>query len=226
MHCDPKWCMPLREKNLPAIPSPQDPLPPPLAQTVRVEGNLPPSPSPATPTDNKQRAAPQRKSYYRCMKVHRVLYNQMAKKFEPFTTTERLVELMHEFDTQTNEALNRVIAKYAPKDRTYSTTMSLSNRIAIVTGIHNDGHHAFWTNVFKRIRLPINAHLDNNLNKCDRTKLLKKKYSERKEVKLVRVKSHIEKVKELMNKQKKMNFEGLPTNPVLRWKNWILFHLL
>ena len=79
-------------------------------------------------------------SYYRSMTEHKSLFDLMWSKYAPYITPERLLECLHPFDTQLNESLNNVVARYAPKNRTYGTTMSLSNRISIVVGIHNMGH--------------------------------------------------------------------------------------
>ena len=79
-------------------------------------------------------------SYYRSQTEHKELFDILTKTYAPYITLERLIESLHLFDTQLNEALNNIVARYAPKNRTYRTTMSLSNRIAIVIGIHNMGH--------------------------------------------------------------------------------------
>ena len=52
-----------------------------------------------------------------------------------------------------NEALNNIIARYAPKNRIYGTTMSLTYRIFMVVGIHNLGHYRFWREVFNLLGL-------------------------------------------------------------------------
>ena len=196
-YCDPRWCVPSRT-NLPSK-NAQTHASTPLAQTVNEAENLPPTHQSTTPTDNNQRAgtAPT-KSFYRCKKRNRALYEQMVEAYEPYIRTERLLESMHPFHTQINVALNSIISKYAPKDRTYSSNMSLANRIAIVIGIHNDGHYSFWNQVFDSLGLPMSDDLAKNLRRKDETKRVRKEYNERKEVKLRRVRNHIEKVKELM----------------------------
>ena len=146
-YCDPRWCVPSR-MNLPMS---QDTSSPP-AQTVRKENSLPPTHQISSPTDNNVRTGAAKQSYhrwkrrdrqvfrhratvsksfYRCKKRNRRLYEQMWKVYEPYITKERLLKSLHPFHTETNEVLNRLIAMYAPKDRTYSSTMSLSNHIAI-----------------------------------------------------------------------------------------------
>ena len=132
----------------------------------------------------------------------------MRKTYAPYTTPERLMESMHTFHTQTNEALNSVIAKYAPKNRTYGTTMSLSNRIAIVIGIHNMGHLAYWSEVFKRVGLGMPTDLLENLERLDHVKSWKRKYNSAPVVKQKRVKARNEKMQTLLKQQKKDHTRG------------------
>ena len=81
--------------------------------------------------------------------------------------------------------------------------MALSNRIAIVIGIHNLGHLNYWQKVFNLIGIPMSADLHNNLLRKDGNKGLKRKYNEKKEVKAKRAKLNHEKMKEMINKQMK-----------------------
>ena len=79
--------------------------------------------------------------------------------------------------------------------------MSHSNRIGIVIGIHNSGHHAYWSSVFNLLHLPMGNDLSNNLLQLDQRKDLKRKYNGRTEVKKKRVRKNNEKMKELIQKQ-------------------------
>ena len=104
-------------------------------------------------------------------------------------------------DTQLNEALNAVIARYAPKNRSYGMSMSLSNRIAIVTGIHNMSHNCFWKEVFELLELQMTTSMHKNLNAYDRRKDLKRQYIARKDVKEKRVRVQNEQLQEMVRKQ-------------------------
>ena len=77
----------------------------------------------------------------------------MSEIWEKLTTDERLKECMHPFDSQINEALNTSVGKYAPKGRTYCTSMSLANRVLIAMGTHNLGYLQYWTRVFESLQL-------------------------------------------------------------------------
>ena len=63
--------------------------------------------------------------------------------YRPFTTTTRLKESLHEFDTQKNETMNTSIAKYAHTPKTYEMTISLTNRVMIAVGTNNFGHEKY-----------------------------------------------------------------------------------
>ena len=92
-------------------------------------------------------------SFYRCKVKDKVLYQQMRDAYEPFTKEERLRESLHSYSTQKNEAMNNSVAKYAPKTRTYSTTMALTNRVMIVIGTSNLGYVTFWERFFSILLL-------------------------------------------------------------------------
>merc|ERR1711884_108251 len=89
--------------------------------------------------------------YYRCKVRDKIIYDKMKEAYDPFITEERLEESRHGFTTQANESFNISVAAYAPKNKTYSTTMSLSNRVHIAIGIKNYGHFIYWKRVFKKL---------------------------------------------------------------------------
>ena len=137
-------------------------------------------------------------SYYCSMTKLKFLFDLFMKTLAPYITPERLLESLHSFETQLNETLNNVVARYAPKNRSYGTTMTLSNRIAIIVGIHNIGHIGYWSEVFKRIGLRMMPDLQTNLERMDRLKDWKRKYNNTTEVKVRRVKSKNEKMQVLV----------------------------
>ena len=56
-------------------------------------------------------------SFYRCKKKDKKLYVQIWKVYEPLTTSKRLQDFLHLFDTQGIEAMNESVGKYAPKQK-------------------------------------------------------------------------------------------------------------
>ncbi len=72
------------------------------------------------------------------------LYTKMKTIHDKYTTEARLRELWHPYDSQKNESINKRISKYAPKDREYSRSMSLTNRVAIALGVTSVGYLQYW----------------------------------------------------------------------------------
>ena len=127
----------------------------------------------------------------------------MKEAYQPFTTEERLQESLHNYSTQKNEAMNNSIAKYAPKIRTYSTTMALTNRIMIAIGTCNFGYVTFWQRVFLDLGLTMNTDTEFFLIAKDNKHTYRKKYQEKIETKVRRVETQNQKMKEDMVKQRK-----------------------
>ena len=82
------------------------------------------------------------RGYYRCKHKHPKTYELICNTYQKYITDEHLKMLHHPW---TNEALNRCVSAYAPKDRTYSKTESLKTRVDIAAAIHNVGHENFST---------------------------------------------------------------------------------
>ena len=141
-------------------PLPQRPVPPatPVANP----------PSPPTEAVEQKRE----KGYHRCKVRHAVLYAQI---WEELTIDEQLLESMHGWHSQCNEALNTAIAKYARKGRTYCTTMSLTNRVMICMGIHNLGYYDHWSRVLISLKMFMSPALTRHLQQKDKNKKEKKR---------------------------------------------------
>ena len=121
-YCDSTWCRKANvTKEVDELIDTIDHLPTlshPLANTVSPEEkDHPPSPNSPEPTDNSHETNKANESYYHSKEYDFDLYNQLIEAYEKFTTPERLAEILHPFDTQLNEALHHVIAKYAPKHK-------------------------------------------------------------------------------------------------------------
>ena len=162
-------------------------------------GDHPPSP---LPTDSTTKVSKSNKvSFYRCKIKHRKLFERMKKALTRYATPERMSECLHGFRTQMNKCVNNLISYYAPKNKTYGTTMALNNRISIVTGIHNLGYHEYWTRSFDSLELSIPLHLCNNLTRRDKKKSTKRKYNEKKETKKKRMKVTYDKMQTMIKQQ-------------------------
>ena len=132
----------------------------------------------------------------------------MTRCYLPFTTEERLKESLHIFSTQKNEAMNNSVAKYAPKTRTYSTSMSLTNRVMIAIGCCNLGFYIFWNRVYADLGLIMLDDTKAFLEEKDKNKLYRKEYQRKVETKRHRSESKCKQIKELMEKQKKDEKRG------------------
>ena len=113
----------------------------------RKTGNLP---GDSVPSDDEHPGStahppqPERPTYYRCKIADKKLREQIWKVLEPCIRPHRLMELLHSWDTQLNEAMNQIVVKYAPKHKCLGTTMALSHPVHVAIGIQHLGHFEFW----------------------------------------------------------------------------------
>ena len=84
-------------------------------------------------------------------KVDQKLYDDLHTILSPFSTLEKLKEIAHGMDTQVNESLNNTISWLAPKNKTYSGTNSLKNRIDIAVSINSLGYDVYFEMLFEEL---------------------------------------------------------------------------
>jgi hypothetical protein len=89
---------------------------------------------------------------YRCKVKNNQLYLFCSKIIEIFSTKENLRECHHRMHSQKNEAMNRSIMRYCPKEKTSCRTMALTSRINIAIGIDTVGHSKFYENLFDAMK--------------------------------------------------------------------------
>ena len=63
--------------------------------------------------------------------------------------------------------MNLAVARYTPKTRCYSMTMSLQNRVSIAVGLANGGYDSFWRDVFQRCGLCVPPKMAEYLKEKD-----------------------------------------------------------
>ena len=56
------------------------------------------------------------KGYYRCKTVDKEMYETLKNEIEKYVTDEKLQECCHEYDTNVNESIYNICAKYASKE--------------------------------------------------------------------------------------------------------------
>ena len=69
--------------------------------------------------------------YARSKETRSDVYKQIVGALKPYITKETLIQLAHRWHTQRNEAMDQVVSTFAPKERTYSLTVSLDYRVAL-----------------------------------------------------------------------------------------------
>jgi len=113
-------------------------------------------------------------------------YLQLKEVFDRYANPTMMAQCNHQFDTQTNEALNNAVANVAPKTVCYSGTSSLSSRISLIIGIHNMGHVPFFTTLFEKIGVTMTPTLHRFLLQKSKRKEYKQKYIRQVNVKVNR----------------------------------------
>jgi hypothetical protein len=145
---------------------------------------------------------------YRCKEKNAKLYLQCEEIMGRFTTEERLRECHHQMSSQKNEAMNRSIMRYAPKDRTYCRSMALTSRINVAIGIDCVGHAVFYERLFKAMGFKRTALTFSGLRRMWRKKEYGRMYSGLKKVKLRRRLAARTKMSEGVEKLKLDSAEG------------------
>lgn len=94
---------------------------------------------------------------YRCKNIDHDLYCSLAKALEPFVTHQSLVEVAHGWDTNANESMNNCISWLAPKNKTFSGTQSLRNRVCMAISIQSLGYDEFYFRLFRELGLDVDC---------------------------------------------------------------------
>jgi hypothetical protein len=86
---------------------------------------------------------------YMCKVKNPQLYLFCTKIIERFSDKENLRECHHPMHSQNNEAINRSIMRYCPKEKTFCRSMGLTSRINIAIGVDTLGHAESYKKLFK-----------------------------------------------------------------------------
>ena len=79
--------------------------------------------------------------------------------------------------------MNNSVAKYALKIRTYSTSMSLTNRVMIANGYCNLDFYLLWSRVYSDLGLIMNDDAKKFLKQKDKNKVYRTEYQRKMETK-------------------------------------------
>jgi len=79
------------------------------------------------------------------------MYNAVKVIHDLNTTPKNLNMLRHMYDSKKNKALNRALAKVAPKNIVFSITMSLFDHLSLVIGIDSVGSMEYLQRLFQMV---------------------------------------------------------------------------
>jgi hypothetical protein len=114
----------------------------------------------------------QSKRYYRDKKKESdaMLYDVLSNKLSRFITFDRIKEVAHGMDSQVNESLNNTVSWFAPKNKVYCGSLSLSNRIGLALGINALGHKDYFVRLFKLFGISMMSNISHFLQVKDKTR--------------------------------------------------------
>lgn len=148
----------------------------------------------------------------RSVLIGTVKWHNLEKVHKKYTTNDMLQMCHHEFDSQKNESLNTRIATYAPKNKTFSYTKSLEDRIDLVIIIDSIGYSSGITRIITRLTgrtatlSPVQRLWLANQDKLD---LRKKQYKSMTSTKKARAKRVQERIKQSVAEDKKAARRGM-----------------
>ena len=134
--------------------------------------------------------------FYRCMTKDEDLYKTIRTCIDTYCTFEAMKEVAHGHDTQVNESLNNTISWHAPKNKVYSSSVSLRNRLAMAVGISSIGTLEYFTRLFGKLGIVVEADTLHFLEQRDNNRAAKITKATTKEFKKQRLKVKHEKLKE------------------------------
>ena len=212
-YCSVDWCRALK-----------------LEEAIMHNTNLPLVTDPTTngrPDSPTHSPEPQRpheletSSFYRSKDTDNQLYQQMWEAYGPCILPHRLRESLHPYDTQTNESLNNMVAKYAPKTKSLGTTMALTHRINVVIGVHNLGLLEFWKRVYDKLEMEVSPLLHDYLETMDKNREIKKQYKKQSSVKRKRNRDKYLKIQAGIKKAKQDEKRGTTYRSGIEMENAI-----
>jgi hypothetical protein len=120
---------------------------------------------------------------YRCKKANNQLYLQCLYIIGQFSTEERLRECHHTTNSQKNEAMNKSIMSYVPKDQTYGWAMALTSWLNMSVLIDSLGHARYYERLFTNMKFKHTELTFSGLKRMWRNREYGWMYQGRKEVK-------------------------------------------
>jgi hypothetical protein len=112
----------------------------------------------------------------------------LYEKIERFITLERLLEVSHGLDTQVNESFNQSASWFAPKNKVYCSSMSLTNRLSMALGINSLGVAEYFQRLYIALGIVMTEDVRHFLAVKDSTRLKRLEKVKTKEQKKIRLK--------------------------------------
>ena len=137
------------------------------------------------------------------------LYKLVRECLDPYLTEESLAECAHEYDSQTNEACNKMFTKYAPKTTNFSRSIGLTTRILIGTTVHSVGDLKAVTTIYENMGFSINDATSKFLRKIDARKTYFSAYVKKAAVKRRRAMKLVKKKAEMKAAEAKDKKRGM-----------------
>jgi len=139
-------------------------------------------------------------------------WENLLKVHKQYTTDEMLRMVHHPYDSQKNESLNQKVATFAPKNKTFCTTMSLADRIALVVVTDSVGYSTGISRIISRITgrtAALSPVVRIWLTSQDKNANRKKEYQEKTTTKRRRAHQVQERIKQCIVEDKKAQNRGL-----------------
>jgi len=105
--------------------------------------------------------------YYQHKENDKELCSVLQHVFERFITLDALKEVGHDMDTLVSKSLNNTMSWVAPKNKTYSTTQSLRNRISVAVRINALGIYAYFARLFRELGIDLPEDVAHYLKQVD-----------------------------------------------------------
>lgn len=110
------------------------------------------------------------------------LFKHVKEIYEDMVVPDKMKQCWHTFSCQKNEALNRVMAMFAPKDKTFSMTKQLHYRVHFMVILDTRGHCAGITELFDDLGLSLPIGTLRYLRSLDGSKAYQRQRSKSLEV--------------------------------------------
>ena len=120
-----------------------------------------------------------------------------------------LQEMLHGWDTNIVEGMNKFFIKFCPKDRTYAMTIENKVRLNLAIAIDSIGYEQVYQRLAEKTGLTVcDIQLKMNIQ-LDQEKTYRREYRKRNSTKIARMRNFYRKIREAKKKLAEENRKGL-----------------